>query len=460
MTVEYRQLNLESSYLDDYRTAIRAKTIPWDGFVRTQTINQEESKVLISLEKSYFDKKSFNEIKSFDEIIKTLLDILSKNLPIERNDVKKFILVVLSDLLNIDLFLNELINLNKVESLSKSLVSLADNSDEIIRLLALYNSSILLIQNNLIKDDESILKILNELIELISINNSNFNLKFFSINLISEILLSSSINKNYRSLFWLKHDELLPELFKSLNLTLSSPISNSKLNTIEGIQFQYKILLILWILSFEKKNLNVISKIYLDDLLVLIKILKISIKEKISRLIISILLNLTLNLEILKYLILNGDFINILNNLKERKWSDDELILDLENLTNNTIEIFNKLTSFDEYLQELNLKKFKNSPVHYKEEFFLDNITKFQENNYKVFKQILLILDDDHLDSNVLKILLNDLNKLLRIDLKFIDILTQNGYKVKIMQLLNHKNSEVRYEALKITQLLVSQSLK
>jgi V-type H+-transporting ATPase subunit H len=466
MTIQYRQLQLESSYLDDYRNAIRSKTIPWDGFARSQLIEEKDSKNLIKLEKLYFDKsKSLANAAvdgSFQEYVTTLLKLLTQDFPPERNDVRKFVLVAISDFLNIESFVDELISKRQISDFLSALTAHADAADEIVRLLSLYSAGIILIQNGTEFNEFDILQIINELIELLSVN-SNFNLKNISINLISEILSSS--NKPYRNLFWSKHDELLPLLFGNLSSTfLYSSASNSK-STVESIQFEYKVLLTIWILSFQTDKTSIISKYYLEELLLLTKVLKISIKEKITRLIISTLLNFTsaensASLNILKFLILNGDFISILNNLKERKWGDEELIADLEQLTTNTTEIFNKLTSFDEYAQELTMKKFKNSPVHYKEEFFLDNLAKFQDNNYKIFKQVLSVLDEEHLDSTTLKILLNDLNKLLRIDSNTLDILVKAGYKVKIMQLLNHKNSEVRYEALKTTQLLVSQSLK
>lgn len=392
-----------------------------------------------------------------DSYTTTLLNLLSKDLPNERNDVIKYVLVLISDLLDEDGFIEKLITLNKLklDCVLNPFIKHLQNKDEIIRLLSLYNLSYILIQKDIIPYDESIIHLtfqnLNDLFQ-----STGFSLKQISVELISDLLSK----KQYRPIFWSNHHKFLPNLFLNLNQNLSN-------NSTDSIQFQYKILLSIWLLSFDFKIIKELSTLYQNDSLILLKLVKISIKEKIIRLIISIFNNFTsipndskTSLNNVSFLILIGNIQPILNNLKNRKWSDDELIEDLETLSNKVSDVFTNLTSFDEYLQELNSNFFKNSPTHSNDEFFIDNLNHFQESNYKIFKQLIDLLDYQGNDSNQFTFILNDIGKILKLDSKAIDILNDQNKKTRIMELLNHKNSEVRYAALKATQLIVSQSFR
>jgi V-type H+-transporting ATPase subunit H len=448
-------LKLESTYLDDYRTAIRSKTIPWDGFARSELLTTQQAKQLSELEGASVTKRVDKVLSDehIDSYIKTLFALLGKEMPQERNDIKKYILVLISDLLDEDAFLNKVLSTSPITYLS-TIVAYVDNSDEIIKLLALYNTTCLLIQSQLQQTDSAIVSkvfsVLNSLIE-----STSFNLKFFALELITELLAI----KPFRPVFWKSHAQFIPVLFQNLNAHIAH-------NATDSIQFQYKVLLSLWLLTFNNEALKEFSKLYLPETLSLLRLAKSSIKEKVIRLVISIFINLTsipannsVNVHNLKYLILMGDILPTLNNLKERKWSDEELIDDLDVLYNSVQEVYSQLTSFDEYLQELATKKFRNSPVHSNDEFFLDNLSKFQDNGYKVFKQLLNLLDEK-MEPKSYVLVLSDIGKILKLDSKAIDVLNKEEKKHKIMELLNYTNSEVRYEALKATQFIVSQTFK
>ncbi|CCH42594.1 V-type proton ATPase subunit H [Wickerhamomyces ciferrii] len=452
----YKQLQLDSPYFEDYRQAILSKTIPWDGYARGSLISEQEAKELTELEKINTEESLTNFIRSnnVDNYVETLLNILGKDLS-DRKDAIKYVNVLFSGFLRYDQVLTKLVELNSNDSILKPFVKYLNHQDEVIKLFTLFNISYLLIQNDITLSDDSIVlqtfQVLDTLIE-----SENFKLKQFSIELISELLSK----KQYRDIFWTKNNEFVPKLFLNLNTVLNNNSTNS-------IQFQYKILLSIWLLTFNKEILKNFSKIYQNDLLSLLKLLKISIKEKIIRLIISILNNLTNipnddknSIENLKFLILIGNIQSIIPNLKNRKWADEELVQDLDSLSSKIEEVFSTLTSFDEYLQELTTKNFKNSPTHSNKEFFIDNLSKFQDSNYKIFKQLIELLNYEENDSSNFTFILNDISKILELDSNAITILNSQNKKTKIMELLNHKNSEVRYAALKATQLIVSQTFK
>lgn len=450
---------MDSPYLEDYRTAIRSKTIPWDGFARSELLTVQEAKQLTELEGATIKGRIAKIVdeEHLDSYTATLINLIDKELPVERNDVKKYVLVLISDLLSNGKFVDKLIELNakNPDVVLNPFVKLLNNNDEIIRLLSLFNLTTLLIQPEIEpKNDSIVLKTFQSLHTLLEATSDE--LKYFSVELTSDLLAK----KSYRSIYWTSNDSFVTSLFRNLDgVSLS--------NSTEKIQFQYKILLSIWLLSFNTNTLKEFSKIYQNDFLKLINLVKVSIKEKIIRLIISILNNITsipndskTSENNIKYLILIGNIIPVLNNLKNRKWSDDELVEDLEFLTEKIQGIYDHLTSFDEYLQELNSKNFTNSPTHSNDEFFIDNLSKFQDSGYKIFKQLINLLDTDQNNSNNFKFILNDISKILKLDSHAVDILTDNNKKTRIMELLNHKSADVRFAALKATQLIVSQTFK
>ncbi|ODV72538.1 H(+)-transporting V1 sector ATPase subunit H, partial [Cyberlindnera jadinii NRRL Y-1542] len=456
MTVDQtKHLQLESTYLDDYRSAIRSKTIPWDGFARSELLTSQQAKQLSELEGATVRKRVEKVLSEehAEAYASTLFDLLSKKMPQERSDIKKYILVLISDLLDHGEFAQRVLAKDPHTTLN-ALVEYVDSSDEIVKLLSLYNAVYLLIQPGIQSNVEPsvVIRVFEELNALV--DATSFNLKFFALELISDLLAV----KPYRPIYWQSHSKFIPNLFQNLNGHIAH-------NSTESIQFQYKILLSLWLLTFNHKVLVDFSKYYLSETLSLLSLAKSSIKEKIVRLVVSIFINLTsipaneaINLHNLKYLILMGDILPTLSNLKERKWSDEELIEDLDVLYNSVQDVYSQLTSFDEYLQELDSKQFKNSPVHSNDEFFMDNLEKFQDNNYKVFKQLLKLLDVPHMEPKSLVLVLGDIGRILKLDPKSIEILSKVDKKHTIMDLLNHKNSEVRYQALKATQFIVSQT--
>lgn len=388
-----------------------------------------------------------------DGYVDTLFTLLAKDMPEARNDIKKYILVLVSDLLDEEIFIQKVLSKDPTTLLS-TVVQYIDSNDEVIKLLSLYNAVYLLIQQPLAHTHaivvSKVFTVLDTLLE-----STDFNLKFLALELITELLAI----KPFRPIFWQLQSKLVPALFENLNSHIAQ-------NSTESIQFQYKVLLSLWLLTFDNGVLKEFSKLYLPQTLSLLKLAKLSIKEKIIRLVVSIFINLTtvpanasVNVTNLKYLILLGDILPTLKNLKERKWSDEELIADLDILYSSVQDVYSQLTSFDEYLQELASKQFKNSPVHSSDTFFLDNLSKFQDNRYKVFKELLSLLDVD-MEAKSYVLLLSDIAKVLKLDPKAIEILNREEKKHKIMELLNHKNSEVRYEALKATQFIVSQTFK
>lgn len=151
----------------------------------------------------------------------------------------------------------------------------------------------------------------------------------------------------------------------------------------------------------------------------------------------------------------------------ERKWSDNELKDDLNTLYDLLNDSIKSLTNFDEYENEIKTKHLLWSPCHKNSEFWYDNIDKFKENNWKLLKSLIALLSDDNSapDANVNQLYINqsiicyDLSMLIKVAPEVVKVINSLGTKTKIMTLMNSPNSNVKFEALRTTQLLVANSL-
>lgn len=240
-------------------------------------------------------------------------------------------------------------------------------------------------------------------------------------------------------------------------------------------------MLSLWLLSFNERISFELPINYNSLIKILINISKDSIKEKIVRLAVAILLNFingnnyqNERVKIIKILLLN-DSLPIIKNLNDRKWADEELIEDLGNILEILNENFEKLTSFDEYLIELDSGSLSWSPPHRSKEFWTNYAYKFKEKNYKLFKQLISLLnkiitensnnknltDDQEKNLNkVLSVICNDICQIITYVPEALPILSKlDNTKAKIMGLMTSKDVNLRYEALKTTQALVAHSI-
>ncbi len=261
--------------------------------------------------------------------------------------------------------------------------------------------------------------------------------------------------KSYRSSFWSKNDVLLPPVI--------SILKNHK----GGLQLQYHTLLVIWVETFESLPASELFKKY-DLSQLYLQIIKNSVKEKIIRVAIATLVNITsitdpkfkrskkFNINSL----LVSSALPLINFLLERKWSDDELIEDLQTLSETLQNASDSMTTFDQYLSELETGKLRSSPPHSSEQFWKLNISKFKEGDWKYLKELGSLISSKDSDKTTLSIGCSDIAKIIDELPESVVILQKIGVKTKIMELMHHGDSEVRYEALKSTQTFISHAFK
>ncbi|CAG8696189.1 6690_t:CDS:2, partial [Acaulospora colombiana] len=240
-------------------------------------------------------------------------------------------------------------------------------------------------------------------------------------------------------------------------------------------QFQYQIIFCFWLLTFEKEVSAQFNKKY-DLVPTLIDIAKSAIKEKIIRVIIGTFKNLVdkapeANLPAM----LVAKLLNFCINLSARQWHDEEIKEDIAFLTAQLQENFHSLTTFDEYASEIRSGMLQWTPPHESEQFWRQNVTKLNEKDYELLRILARLLVTSNDDNTVLAVAAHDLGQYVKyypngkkynpfyvyillndpgnvvltgsigFDLRF---LQEIGAKQRIMELMTHEDSEVRYQAL------------
>lgn len=466
---------LDSTHFNDIRYAIRSRSVAWDALARSAEINESDASNAKWIE-STLVKRANEPGAQYDSNFKinsSTIDPLIHLLQTSSNaDSKKSVQNLLAEMLSSPEYGEDLIgffmqNPAKVEDLFE--VSLEGERQTV--LISAFNLVSLLIQPTLqnetlvekLINSQEFLRILNDL--------DHADTCYICVRLLQE-LVSLPI---YRPIAWRAQQNFLPTLFaivsQALNSNNSTKIVATNSNNL-GIQLQYYSLLVIWLLTFEPKFAHELTQNYLSDFLNLLRLVKVTIKEKISRLCISIILQCVSpqvrnHRGVIRSLLLLGNALPVLQSLSERKYSDEELKNDMTRLKEVLEQEYQELTSFDEYLAEIDSKLLCWSPSHVDNGFWSENVDKFKADHWKLFKQLIsLLVETKDKDTNnkqnkiILEVALSDITHVVDLLPESVEILGELRGKVVIMELLNHPDSRVKYEALKTTQAVIGYTFK
>jgi V-type H+-transporting ATPase subunit H len=406
--------------------------------VRANLLSASEAGLMKSIEKQSRDKRVAIVEKSPQLYATTIVELLSR---ITRDDVVKYILSLAGD------FAAEVPEFTKClleneEAAYSVLVKLLDKNDEQIHLLSAKTLVVLMSIKEASNDHvASLFSFLSS--KLASSPNSN--LQDIAVQSYGLLLRT----KPHRSIFWNQHSQNVPPLLKILSTSKGS------------LQLQYHTLIIFWLISFEATPCaEAVTKYDLTS--ILLDITKNAVKEKITRVSTATLVNtVKLAPKVSINTLLYDSALPLVKTLSERKWADDELINDLQELKDSLQEAFDSMSTFDEYKAELESKKLKWSPPHRSELFWKDNAFRFKEVDWKMIKLLdSVVSNTSSTDSITLAVACNDISRIITELPESLKVMEKLGTKIKIMELMNHSDSEVRYQSLKATQNFISHSFK
>ncbi|SCU96628.1 LAFA_0G07272g1_1 [Lachancea sp. 'fantastica'] len=460
MTVsKHAKLLLDSTHFSDIRSTVRSRSIAWDALARTAEISEKDAASAKKLESALIKHSKIAITPA--ESIPAAIHIIQT---VQNAEVKKFVHNLLAELLSSEEYADAAFDyfINNPRALVDLFEASVSGDDQSI-LLSSFNVVSLLIQPGLHNPDLVASLLANQRFVAVLQNTEHMDTSYVCIRLLQEL----SALQEYRTIVWSAQSSFMPTLLgvlrNALDSNSSSRVAPTNSNNL-SIQVQYYSLLTLWLLTFDHCISSEFTSKYLSDFLNLLKLVKITIKEKLSRLCVAIVLNCVAphvkgNKATIRQLLLLGNALPILQSLSERKYSDDELRQDLSTLKELLEKTYQELTSFDEYEAEVNSKLLVWSPPHVDNGFWSENIDKFKDDNWKLFKKLVAILtvpNNEPSTKIALQVALSDITHVVELLPESVDVLAKLNGKVLIMELLNHPDSKVKYEALKATQAFVA----
>ncbi|GKB64498.1 V-type proton ATPase subunit H [Tanacetum coccineum] len=218
----------------------------------------------------------------------------------------------------------------------------------------------------------------------------------------------------------------------------------SPASTQQSIQLLYETCLCVWLLSYYEPAIEYLATS--RALPRLLEVVKGSTKEKVVRLIVLTFKNLLVKGTFGAQMVDLG-LPQIVQSLKAQAWSDEDLLDALNHLEEALKDNIKRLSSFDKYKQEVLLGHLDWSPMHKDPNFWRDNITNFEENDFQTLRVLLTILDTSS-DPRALAVACYDLSQFIQYHPAGRVIVTDLKAKERVMKLMNHENAEVTKNAL------------
>ncbi|CAI2184745.1 3034_t:CDS:10 [Funneliformis geosporum] len=418
---------VSNPYLDELTSNIRSRPIPWDGYQKATLITQEEADLLKKVDKQSLEQLKVVMQKDAEKYADLYTNLLEK---LNRVDTVQYILVLVSEMLSdeeqrVQYF--HKVSEKDAELPFRILLKLLNIEDEFVNLMSAKILTLLIVsaQKPLPFDLEEFYRWIT-----LKLKSNNPNV----CDLAVQILDSTLRVPGYRLKLW-EAPQAIDALVNLLKVRNPTP------------QMQYQIIFCFWLLTFERAVSLEFNKKY-DLIPTLINIAKGAIKEKIIRVIIGTFKNLVdkapeANLPAM----LVARLLNFCENLSSRKWSDNEIVEDIEFLKDQLQENFHSLSTFDEYASEISSGMLQWSPPHESDQFWKQNVTKLNEKDYELLRILARMLSQSN-DNVVLAIAAHDLGQYVKYYPSGKKFLQEIGAKQRIMELMTHDDTEVRYRAL------------
>ncbi|KAM3071284.1 H(+)-transporting V1 sector ATPase subunit H [Clarireedia jacksonii] len=459
------------TYLYSLMNNIRQRPIPWDGAVRAGTIKEDQLNKIRAVDK--VRKEQRKEVVEKDPAAyRTLFvgtdtepSVLEVATKAKRPDVVQYLLVLLGDLLD------------GIPTLSKTLAEHDDPYKPFLPLLTQSNdpeSPIPLLTSTVLtgiisgsndtsaKAAEAMPKLLTYLSTLAK--STDGGLQDIACLQYSSLLQG----KKSREIFWAQKSETVAPLVDILKSAAgvangdsastlwsgATSIRNGPEGTLGGgvgLQLLYHVLLVLWQLSFEGAAIGEGLEDEYNIIPLYTQLLRLSPKEKTTRLLVSSLYNLlSSNQTILLPVAVFARLPALLQNLTGRHLTDEDLLTDVKQLTEMLEEHTKTQTTFDEYAAEVNSGHLRWSPPHRNQIFWTENARKILEYEQgELPKKLAEIMGKSwDNDKQVLAIACNDIGWLVREVPEKRYQLEKLGLKARVMELMTEPDETVRWESL------------
>ncbi|KAH9946339.1 ATPase V1 complex subunit H [Epithele typhae] len=427
---------VSNSYLEENSAKIRAKPVPWEAYQRAGYIVPEELALIKKVDRQ--TKAKIESLHAADGQTYSLLYLrLLKKL--QRIDTQSCVLVLIADALT-----------DHEERIPW--FTTASQSDPELP----YGPLLRILES---QDDFVQLKGAQILTVLLSSEKSSLQSQQLTpyLHTLSAFVANTSPHKRDVAVQCLEAVLPRPECRKAVwaNISLVMGLVDI-LKHNPSPQMCYQVGFCFWLLSFEQDVAEQIQQKF-DIIPLLVDVAQGAAKEKVIRVIVSTFRNLITkapqaNLPAM----LVAQLLPFTKNLSTRKWTDEDILEDIQFLRDELSTRFESLTTYDEYRSELVSGHLSWTPVHESELFWKENATKLNEKDYELLKVLIKLLNDSE-DALVLAVASHDLGQYVKHYERGKKVITNMGAKTRVMELMSHASADVRYQALLSVQRLVSQ---
>eukprot|EP00802_Teleaulax_amphioxeia_P012658 Tamp_12701.p1 GENE.Tamp_12701~~Tamp_12701.p1 ORF type:complete len:439 (-),score=132.61 Tamp_12701:355-1671(-) len=218
-------------------------------------------------------------------------------------------------------------------------------------------------------------------------------------------------------------------------------------------QMIYQCCLCMWLLSYSNGVKDKLVNMQLVS--VLVQVMKGTTKDKVIRMILAIMVNLV-EVGQMKSLLSVCGSLRLLESMRQRSWSDDDITHDLDTLIESIGQNVEQSSTFDQYCKELMSGELEWTPMHKSGNFWEKNVHKFLEKDQQVLKLLVaLIKPGERTSPKVLSVALHDLGEFVRYHPGGKANITKMGAKAYIMTHLTSSEPDVSKEALSCVQKLM-----
>ena len=223
-------------------------------------------------------------------------------------------------------------------------------------------------------------------------------------------------------------------------------------DSVVNAQLLYSVGFVFWLLSYSPT----LSEQLMDSggIKRVVGFLKTQSMEKVIRISVATLRNLlSHNNPAINEALIGLSLLPIIDTLNKRKFKDQDINPDMEEILAALNATIARLSTFDMYHSEVISGNLQWTPAHRNEVFWRENIGRFEEKNYQLVAKLIDLLADE--DDVVREVACHDLGEFARFAPEGKRVIGKLGGKAKLMVNLSHKNPKVSKAALLATQKLM-----
>ncbi|EKE37275.1 vacuolar ATP synthase subunit H, putative [Entamoeba histolytica HM-1:IMSS-B] len=224
---------------------------------------------------------------------------------------------------------------------------------------------------------------------------------------------------------------------------------HDKIVATQDNELLYSLFHIVWLQSFDEK---LVEHDFPENFIQIFANVLLKIKiEKLIRIVLLIIHNL-LNVDWYVRLLVQHEFNLIIPMLLSRTFSDNDIVEMLQEINEIVEKKVTETSSMECYLDELKSGRMRWSPMHRSEQFWTENVTHFELENWALVRKLKGVINDKSADPVCVSVACFDLGEVARYHPLGRKIMNDLGIKLDLLQLTSSEQPDVKKNAIYAVQ--------